>query len=312
MIIKEPIELINYTYNALFTNSARNAWKHILKFINVKPPYKVLLPAYIGFTEREGSGVFDPVLYTKTPYEFYLLNNELSFNLIDIENTFKKGHIKIFLIIHYFGFCLNDIISLKKLCEKYHVILVEDCAHAFTYGFENLRLGQYGDVSFYSIHKFLPTQTGGILKINNQIFSLPPIPKRDQCNYKVLLQLLNSNLKSIQNKRCENYNCLYSLLDGIDEIKIMFHLNEDTIPQSFPILIKTISREKLYFNLLKKGLPTIALYYRLISEIDKNQFPISYEISNSILNLPVHQDTTKDDLEYLVKQILSEINILKK
>ena len=68
------------------------------------------------------------------------------------------------------------------------------------------------------------------------------------------------------------------------------------IPQTFPILIKNNQREKLYFYLMDQGAPTTALYYRLIDQIKKEDFPLSHKISQEILNLPVHQDTNQDDI----------------
>jgi dTDP-4-amino-4,6-dideoxygalactose transaminase len=303
MILKSPIDKIAFTHNSLFTVSARSAWKHLLDFFRIESPKKILLPAYIGYTEREGSGVFDPVLQTKTPYEFYALNSDLTFNIDEIEKSFRSGNIRMFLVVHYFGFCKNDIEGLKKLCLKYDVILVEDCAHAYTYGNEYYHLGHYGDFSFYSLHKFFPVESGGILLINNANYIIPELTKHEKCNYEILIQVLSSNYQSIVKKRRDNYEYLHSLLNGISEIQTLYQLDKFTIPQSFPILIEGVSREKLYFNLMQKNIPTISLYYRLVKEIDKDKFPKSYEISNKILNLPIHQDTSISDINNLVQQI---------
>jgi dTDP-4-amino-4,6-dideoxygalactose transaminase len=311
MILKGPEDKNKYLSNHFFTNSARTAWRNVLRFFSIKKPFTILLPSYIGYTEREGSGVFDPVLETNTPYEFYPVTSDLAVQLEYLSERLSRGNVKILLVIHYFGFCPNDMNTIKILCNKHDVILVEDCAHAFTYGAKNLHLGYYGDFTFYSLHKFLPTETGGILMINSPQYLLPTIPKNEDCDYNVLLQILRSETDSIINKRRQNYSYLNSLLLDIAEIKILYQLKESTIPQSFPILIKKISREKLYFNLMQRGVPTIALYYRLISEIDKQQFPDSYEISDTILNLPIHQDTDRTDIDYLAKQLQLAIIDLK-
>jgi dTDP-4-amino-4,6-dideoxygalactose transaminase len=58
-------------------------------------------------------------------------------------------------------------------------------------------------------------------------------------------------------------------------------------------------REKLYFALMDEGIPTIALYYRLIAAITPRDFPASHDLARNILNLPVHQDTSLEDLSRL-------------
>jgi dTDP-4-amino-4,6-dideoxygalactose transaminase len=71
------------------------------------------------------------------------------------------------------------------------------------------------------------------------------------------------------------------------------------VPHDFPIVVHDGCREKLYFELMKEDLPTIALYYRLIDAITPDAFPLSHALSKDILNLPVHQDTDQADLEHL-------------
>ena len=87
-----------------------------------------------------------------------------------------------------------------------------------------------------------------------------------------------------------------SLLKPLDQIEIMFDLHDDDIPHTFPIRVKNLKREKLYFYLMERNMPTTALYYRMIDEIDASKYPTSYAISSEILNLPVHQDTTNEDI----------------
>ncbi|MBC7490054.1 MAG: hypothetical protein H7240_08975 [Glaciimonas sp.] len=57
MITKSAENKNNFALNLIFTDSARTAWGHILAGVAAAKPPVVLMPAYIGFTEREGSGV---------------------------------------------------------------------------------------------------------------------------------------------------------------------------------------------------------------------------------------------------------------
>ena len=88
-------------------------------------------------------------------------------------------------------------------------------------------------------------------------------------------------------------------MQDVTEIDVMYPTLNGEVPHNFPIKVRHGKREQLYFNLMKKGMPTIALYYRLIDKIEKEEFPISFKISDEILNLPVHQDTSLKDIDLL-------------
>ena len=134
MILKAAEDKKRFTTNLYFTSAARKAWKHLLEHVNAQSQGKVLLPAYIGYTDREGSGVFDPIEETNSLYKFYPVNEQLGFSLHEMETRLSIGDVRLLLVIHYFGFCQTDIVKVATLCKKYQVILVEDCAHAFQLG----------------------------------------------------------------------------------------------------------------------------------------------------------------------------------
>ena len=304
MITKSPTNPNTCTKQLFFTNSARTGWRHLLRYLNIKKPNNILLPSYIGITQREGSGVFDPVEETNTPFEFYRLNEKLSVDIEDFKHKIINNEIRLALIIHYFGFLQSNIKSIRKICDDNDVLMVEDCAHVLYDSDESYTIGNNGDFSFYSLHKYLSVKSGGILKINNSKFELPKIPDKEKCSSDVLEQLLRIDLKQIAIKRIHNYCYLFEKLRNIDRIEIMYPSIEPyLIPHNFPIIVKNNRREELYFKLFEKGIPTIALYYRLIDAINRNKYPVSHYISSSILNLPVHQDIEIDDLDMLINEI---------
>ena len=305
MITKSPKNPKTYTRQLLFTNSARTGWRHLLRYLNIKIPNKILLPAYIGITQREGSGIIDPVEETNTPFIFYRLNKKLTIDITDFEYKIINNEIRLALIIHYFGFFQSNIKSIRKICDDNDVLLVEDCAHVFYNSDESYTLGTDGDFSFYSLHKYLAVNSGGILKINNSRFELPKIPDKEKCSSGVLEQLLITNFKQIAIKRRHNYCYLLEKLQNIEGIETMYpNIESLIIPHNFPIIVKKNRREELYFKLLEKGIPTIALYYRLIDAITKDKYPVSHYVSSSILNLPVHQEIEIDDLDILINELM--------
>ncbi len=304
MITKSAQNTSNLTKGLTFTRSARSAWKLIIESVAKEHGHaSILLPAYIGFTEREGSGIFDPVEATKAEYNFYSLNEDLSINFESFSELIGTGEYNIAFVVHYFGFCRNNVAKIKSLCKANNVIFVEDCAHAFQLGLRSESLGIMGDFSIYSLHKHLPTDTGGILRDLSRSTELLALPDEDKISYDASLQLLNSDLEAIAAKRRDNFIYYSAALEGVDGLQVMYTLNEDEVPQTFPVRVKNKLREPLYFYLMEKQIPTIALYYRLIDNLDANSYPLSHTISREILNLPVHQDITQDDTAIIMREM---------
>ena len=302
--------------NYLFTDSARQAWEKILNLYKHKiSTGTILLPAYIGVTNREGSGVFDPVKNSGLKYRFYRVNKKLFSSTSIIKSELEKGDVRLLLISHWFGLPHVNLIEMQKLCKKFNVLLVEDCAHViggFLYD-KSIKLGTYGDCSFYSFEKALGAKKGGALIVNNLLdehkffFST----SKHSCPKKVLENILFSNVKQIALHRKNLYLKLARLLKNIKNIKVIYQNIGDYIPHTFPVYVDKNLREKIYFSLIEVGIPLTALYYRLIKEIDEKKFPESYLLSKGILNLPIHQNISAELLTKIVKAVRSVLKKIK-
>lgn len=301
MLLKGPERKESYAAKLGYTTSARNAWGEILRRIAERKgaPLNLLVPAYIGQNDREGSGVFDPIRASGASVDFYPLDGSLIPNVAAIESALAAGDVDVLLIIHYFGFVTVDLRALSALCKRHGVILVEDCAHccflpSSHYGFS-------GDYSFYSLHKFFPTETGGVLRVNGE--DETAAGDYAECDRSVLEQLLRTDIRGLNQKRRDNYAYLEQALTGAEGVQPLWRLDDETVPHNFPVRIADDRREKLYFYLQEHDLVTIALYYRMVDELDREKFPESFAVSSSILNLPVHQDTDEPELAILVDRI---------
>lgn len=305
MITKNPYEKNAFTDRLWYFASARKAFLHLLGELKFNPNAMILLPSYIGITDREGSGVFDPIEAMRINYCFYHVDDKLQVVISDVLEIIENCPVVALLLIHYFGFPQKEIDKLKDICKQKNVFLIEDCAHSLYSCFNGTRLGDFGEFSFFSIHKSLPSETGGFLQINNQEFSISdPVCEEDRIDLCALEILCRAKGRMIAEKRTKNYGRLLKLLDGVEEITIMNpNLLAGVVPLNMPVLVKAGNREPLYFYLLEQGIPTIALYYRLIKEISEQEFPLSYRISRDVLNLPIHQDVEFRDLEVLVYYI---------
>lgn len=289
--------------NAHFTKNARAAWGHIIASVCGGKTGRVLLPGYIGHTAREGSGVHDPVTANGAEFDFYKIKADLSVDIEDIKRQLAKAF-DIVLVIHYFGFCRNDMDLLAQCCREAGALLVEDCAHAFYLGALGSRIGNVGDFAFYSLHKYLALETGGLLRVNSEKHLISPIPGEIEADRDVLVQYALSDFSAISARRRQNYEAYARLLGGLEQhLEIMYALRGEDIPQSFAVLVKSGKREPLYMHLMSKNMPMIALYYRLIDQLRKQEHPLAFEISGQILNLPVHQDMDLEDVHTICREI---------
>ena len=301
MIIKSPKDINNFKRNVHLTNSARQGWELILNTLDDSS--KILLPSYIGITEREGSGIYDPVLNTSIKHDFYLLNNDLTIDTAEIEKWIKNGKYKLILLVHYFGFKIQNIEEIVKVCKKYNIIVVEDCAHLYNYNLlEFSDAGTFGDFAFYSLHKNFPFEKGGMLVQNNLEIKSPHFTTT-KTTQQLATQLIKYDVKMIAEKRKKNFKTIQKLFCNIEGIESFKELKEGDIPHNYPILVKNGLREKLYFWLLDNNVPLIALYYCLIIPLQDEKYTSMKNISDNILNLPVHQDIILEEIEIIIELI---------
>lgn len=307
MITKSPENTDKFVNNIIYTKSARVSFELLLKYLDFKKDEKILIPAYIGITDREGSGVIDPIENCKINYEFYSINRKFRCDFEEISNKICTNKIKVLLIIHYFGFLHCDIAKIQKLCKEKGVILIEDCAHVNGSSHKGILLGDYGDYSFFSIHKIFATNDGGFLKINKKSTKIPRINPDNDIPVESLKMFVNSDKEKINTTKLNNYKYFVEKLKNIAGLEIIFpKIAEGNIPLNLPLIILNGKREKLYFKLLEYNIPTIALYYRLIEEINPELYFNSYFLSQNILNLPINQDLNWNDIEG-ISNTISEI-----
>lgn len=303
MITKSPTIKNLFSKNIYFTKSARVAFSYILRSIEFSNNDKLLIPTYIGYTDKEGSGVLDPICENNINYIFYPIKKNFNVDLKILEDLLKTNHIKAMLLIHYFGFLHCDIVKIKRICKRYKVLLIEDCAHTLYTKYKNKNLGDFGDFSFYSLHKVLPTSEGGCFRINNKHYQNinTTLNIKDRASYETLEILLNYDKKIAQKKVIANYNYMVKQLKDIKELKIIYSkLPKKTFPLNLPVFVRGMKREEFYFKMVDEGIVLIALYYRLIDSIKKEAFPNSFYISENIINFPINQDINFQDIDLMI------------
>ena len=149
-----------------FYDSARLAEMAVLMYLKQKGNFTLFLPGYIGFSTKEGSGIYDPVTKTGTKHVFYKINKDISINTEDLTQKLKNTtNDKVVFIVDYFGYPDVNIEEVIRICRSENAIILEDCAHALYSDYIDHTCGIYGDYVIYSIHKMLPYEKGGFLKV---------------------------------------------------------------------------------------------------------------------------------------------------
>ncbi len=279
--------------------NARSGFKDLLKTWCLESGDKVALPAYIGWSPREGSGVFDPVRETGVPYGFYRMDDRLRIDLNHLEHVLKKERPKLLVMIHYFGFVDPGYGDAVSLARKHGAYVLEDEAHALLTDLVGGLSGRLGDACIFSLHKILPVKNGGMLTVNSGHDSLLANAEREKGAFPVPWEY---DLVEISRRRLENARTLSELLKPLAGLvdPLWGDPAEGEIPQTYPVIINGLSRDKLYFSMNEAGYGVVSLYHTLIEEISAHDFPHSHVLSKTILNLPVHQDVESATLKGMI------------
>ncbi len=277
----------------LFTASARVGFRLLLERTWTAGRGRILLPAYVGLSPLEGSGVFDPVQTVGVPAGFYAVRDDLSVDMDSLELALGTKRTFAVLLVHYFGFPQPDLHRVRDLCRERGALLIEDCAHCLHGGIPDASLGGTGDFALYSFHKVLSSAGGGALKVNGPVplaSSLQPTVS-DSIDLADLAAVANADLTAIGERRRANYLALAASVAHFGGVRLLHSsLPPQVVPMNLPVLIEARDRFEVYKAMRAEGVGVIACYHTLITPITAREHPVSLRLSGQILNLPVHQD----------------------
>ena len=291
-----------------YFSSARKAFFAYLRSLLQNSGKTVLLPAYIGWSPREGSGVFDPIDELRLSCDCYRVDSSLYIDLDHLKSLLQSGQIGLLVIIHYFGYVDPHYKNIVNLAKEFNVPVLEDQAHSFFTDIIGGVSGRCCDASIYSLHKMFPFSEGGILALNNSSHveishgSFNDHLPWFEYDFYAISRIRRDNAKELA-KRLESHH---------DKVK---PLRTDTepfaVPQTFPVVIQNESRDKLYELMNEAGYGVVSLYHTMIRQISYDRFPESHWLSKRIMNLPVHQDVSLEQIDPMVQTLISFINQLK-
>lgn len=291
---------------SLFYGAAREGMRDLLAQADVwrGEERNILLPAFIGWSAHEGSGVFDPVTDLGLDAGFYDLDQELAVDLTSLEARLAERQYDVIVVIHYFGRTERAIGRIRELADQHGALLLEDLAHAwFTHALGG-PAGRAGEVSLFSLHKMLPTPDarGGMLTYRNP----ERITGQRETEPALSRVLLDHDTLGIARRRQENFRVLTGLLVALPELGSAFELmwpvlDDDDAPQTLPVRIVSEDRrlrDHVYAEMNREGFGVVSLYHTLIEQLRDHKEMA--DLSQHIINFPVHQDVSSEDYPALV------------
>lgn len=245
-----------------------------------------------------------------------------------------------FLFINYFGKKNTAVINwLKSLNKKDDFFIIEDCVQATL----SNNVGNIGHFVVYGYRKFLPQPDGAALVYNKPINYTLDEPNESFISEKTIGKVLRENngdanvfldlflkaenrinqsviprkmsrvsrfllertdLNEVASLRRANWFYLMEMLKSLSsEIKPLFHeLEEGEVPLGLPVKVSPGKRDNL-----RKFLAEYNIYCPVHWPINGKQyfshFKSDFELSESIITLPIDQRLTKNALDYFAEKL---------
>jgi hypothetical protein len=299
LINKEASGSKNSRHAVYLTDSCRNAIKQIL--VCGSANNRVLIPAYVGLSLQEGSGILDPIKESNSKFEFYDVDLQLDPDLESLRmsiTSFSPTHV---LLVNYFGFLTSNRTEVFELLSKYPVLIIEDFAHLIEPMVASREFPLMADFEVVSLHKTIGAGVGGGALISKSA-DAGFIDTISEHSLKIYAK---SDLGLISKVRWRNYYHLQNYIESLECDCFEFFFSDcrkPITPLNFPIRLRNFEiRHSLYKLLVDAGIVPTALYHRLVNELDSERYSISSDVSQRILNLPIHQDVEIRELDMMIE-----------
>jgi len=166
-----------------FFNSGRSALYCLLKAFGVGKDDEVIIQ---GFTCM---AVPDPIIWLGAKPVYADIDRSLNIDPRSIEQAVSKKT-RAIIVQHTFGLPAQ-IAKIKKIAQKFNLVLIEDCAHALGTVTNGIPIGKFGDAAFFSF---------GRDKIISSVFGGSAILNRTGLKYKSNLEGIYKKLTDVDNK----------------------------------------------------------------------------------------------------------------
>lgn len=163
-LFKESIKKSLHLKNITLTSSATTALIHCLRALDLPKESEVMVQAY------NVPEVIAAIIHCKLKPVFIDIEHE-SFNIDPTQiQTAITNKTRVILITHMYGTpCKID--KIKEIAQLYGLQIIEDCAQAFGAEYKNIKVGNFGDLAYFSFNQFKNINTcgGGAISARSEI-----------------------------------------------------------------------------------------------------------------------------------------------
>jgi UDP-2-acetamido-2-deoxy-ribo-hexuluronate aminotransferase len=261
-----------------------------------------------------------------------------TFNL-DASKLEEKISDKTFAIVpvHLYGQCA-DMEPILRLAKKHNVHVIEDVAQALgaVYTFSNGEKRRAGTMSTIGCTSFFPSKNLGCFGDGGAIFTqdsalaekikmianhgqkikyhhdIIGVNSRLDTLQAAILDVKLKHLNDYEQRRNEVANFYDRELGNVSFLEVPERAKNSThVFHQYTIKTKGIDRDKLKSYLESKGIPTM-IYYPVPlhlqtayarAEYPAGTFPITEQLSKTVLSLPIHTEMDEEQLLYICNTI---------
>ncbi len=303
-----------------------------LMALDLKPGDEVIVPCftYVATAEVIALLKLKPVMVEVDPQTF-----NITAEIFEKAITPKTRAI---VPVHLFGQCA-DMEPIMKVARKHNIFVIEDTAQAIgaDYTFSDGSVKKAGTIGDIGCTSFFPSKNlgcygdGGALYTNDADLGsiIKKIANHGQAKkYHHELVGVNSRLDTIQaavlgiklqhlDEYAEARRSAASVYDkGFEDLSWLQtpvrQSNSTHVFHQYTLKVsREVNRESLKSYLAEKEIPSMVYYPVALhmqqafqtSEFGKGDFPISEELCEVVLSLPIHTEMTNEELDYIVSTV---------
>lgn len=307
--------------HAIAVNNGTSALDIALKCINIDKNDEVIIPAFTYIATANA------VIYNQGSPVFVDIDDTLNINpdLIEERITDKT---KAIMNID-FGGNVSNYTKLLRISKKHGIPLIVDGAQSFGCEYYNKKCCNHGLINTTSFHaaKIVTTVEGGmIFTDNSEMFEKAQILRNQGQssryvhshlgnNYRmtdIIAAMGTSQMKRIKQTINRRKQMVSYYKDNLENIKYPKEL-DNTSNSHFLFIILSDERDKLNKYLNKFGIETRINYSMPVNEqpilrkYSKEVFSKAKEMSNKVLSLPLFNNLTRKQQDYVIGKINSFI-----
>ena len=303
-------------------NSGLDALIIALKVLGIGKDDEVVVPAntFIATVLAITANGARPIFVE--PDEFYNINP------YKIEESIT-GKTKAIIVVHLYGQAARmDLIS--SIAKKHNLYLIEDCAQSHGAMYKNTKTGNWGDISCFS---FYPTKNlgafgdGGMILTNSEkYFNKSKLLRNygskekyifEECGFNSRLDELQAALLLVKFSHIETIISNRVKIASIYNEKIQNNRLQKPMTSEYSdhvyhlYVVSTSDRNAFQEYLSENGVqsqihypipPHLSTAYEFMGH-SNGDFPITENMANTVVSLPMHEWMTDEEIEYVIKVV---------